>query len=1211
MYLKKLSAQGFKSFANRTTFEFNSGVTSVVGPNGSGKSNVADALRWVLGEQSSRLLRARKSEDVIFAGTKDRPAVGMAEVLLTLDNTDHWLPLEFAEVEVGRRIYRDGDSEYLLNGSRVRLRDITDLLMKGDVGQNSYSIMGQGLVDEVLTMTADERRGFLDEAADVKRFRMKIKEAQDRLAATRENIAMVTLIVSEIGPRLAQLSRQAERAAQHQELSAELTQLLRAFYTHRYSDAQNQLVRAHATLDQCLAENATAADRVATLREQLRALGEEIRKRREAISRRESAQVEVDQRISVTEQNIALDRERHSMIVTRTEEVRREIEAIETEKASFGNNEVDDSRRSLEISAAADQAKQFAAQCREGLELAEREYAAARSEAQELRDGAQADDQRAANLDAESQRAQARIAGLDREIARVAPRRAQLLGELKSYGKRFAGVRERVAEAEFSLDDARAAAEGARERLRRVQDEVRSYEASTHRDLRELDHIEGRLDALRRVQAEHDGVAAGTRNALVMGQALIEGVDAGSLGEPLEVHGVLGLLSRQLKVPAGLEVAINAALEQRLHAVIVQSEDAALKAIDLLYRRRGGRAQFIALDTLRNSYPLNLQKEKGVLGVASKLVRCERRFQSLTDTLLGRVIVVEDIQTGLKMIRRSLGSVVTVDGTYIEATGVISGGATGADEGPFVRQRELEELPPRIAELQERTEGSRAHLDEGREAIEQIAAQAGEADTGYDQVRRELEAGRVYLEREREKLHRLRRELEQMRLRSQDHIRERSRLEASVVQSERARAEMRARAQERRSAMAVVEAGLQAATARREAAIRAVSEASGRQASVDGERRALQSMREQHEKSIERLSGQVSARKMQARNFELEANVIAERIAKLTAELATIRSLQGSSSHDAAPDRDELVRFENHERQVQEELAEAQETLLKTDRRRLDIESDVSRLESLIESLESEMGREGLVADRTGNVVSLDEAPATAEAAPVVAGGAILDPEETRLRVDEIRRQIRRLGPINAEAPEDYRESKERYEFLTAQMRDLADAEAQLREAIVELSQEIKQRFGVTFEEVNKAFGEYFAAFFGGGTAKLLLTDPDNISEAGIEIEAQPPGKRIKSLSLLSGGERSLTAVALLFALLAVNPAPFCVLDEVDAALDEANVGRFTQSLAKLSEKTQFIVITHNRRTVEIADAIYGVSMGRDGVSKVLSLRLADIPQEN
>ncbi|MGE5595673.1 MAG: AAA family ATPase, partial [Hyphomicrobiales bacterium] len=288
MYLKKLSIQGFKSFANRTAFEYGPGVTAIVGPNGSGKSNVSDAIRWVLGEQSTRLLRAKKQEDIIFSGTKDRAAVGMAEVVLTLDNSDKWLPVDFAEVEVGRRVYRNGDTEYLLNGSRVRLRDVLDLLMKGDVGQNSYSIMGQGLVDEVLTMSPDERRFFLDEAADVKRFRIKIREAQDRLSATRDNLERVSLVIGEIEPRLAQLSRQAERAAEHHRLARELAELLRAYYGHRWSEAHNQLVRVRATLDQRTAEVATANERVAQYREQLKALSEEIRKRREAISRRDA-----------------------------------------------------------------------------------------------------------------------------------------------------------------------------------------------------------------------------------------------------------------------------------------------------------------------------------------------------------------------------------------------------------------------------------------------------------------------------------------------------------------------------------------------------------------------------------------------------------------------------------------------------------------------------------------------------------------------------------------------------------------------------------------------------------------------------------------------------------------------------------------------------------------------------------------------------------
>ncbi len=1216
MYLKKLSLQGFKSFANRTNFEYGRGVTAVVGPNGSGKSNVSDALRWVLGEQSGRLLRARKQEDVIFSGTKDRAAVGMAEVILTLDNEDKWLPVDFAEVEVGRRVYRNGDSEYLLNGSRVRLRDIIDLLMKGDVGQNSYSIMGQGLVDEVLSMTPDERRGFLDEAADVKRFRLKIKEAQDRLGATRENIDRVTLIVKELEPQLSRLQRQAERAAEHRRLSAELMDLLRVYYTHRWSESQNELVRARAALDQRMSEGGAAAARVEQLREQLQALGEEIRKRRDAIARRDNRTTEIEQRLNTIQQSITLDRERHAMITARREEVRLEIDAIEAERISLSTTDADEGLRGLEVAGEAERVKGQLVQAREALEVAERDYAAARSRVAELRDGAEADDRRAATLAGEADGAKRRIAELALEDEKGIGRRSAFLGELKTYGVHFRDLRAQVLNAEFRLDTARVAAQEARERLGRLQEEARVAENAGGEDLRELDRLDGRYDALRRVQAEHEGVTVGTRNALIMGQALIEGMEPGSLGEPPEVPGVIGLLARQIKVPAGLETAINAALEYRLHAVIVEREAHALKAIEMLKERQQGRAQFLPLESVHNSYPLNLQKERGVVGVAAKLVRGDARFKSLIDTLLGRIIVVEDNETALRMIRRGLGSVVTLDGSYFEASGVISGGASGTEEGAFSRQREIEELPERIATLKSRVAANDRKVQEARALVETLAVEARELESAHEELRRSLEVTRFDLERERERLHRLRREMEAIRARRASVQRERAEREQIIMRSTEAIAGLTERRDQRRAALAEVEEELRMAADRREASLKSVSDASARQAAVEGEKKALQSMREQHERAIERLAGQISARRMQARNLELEASVIDERLGKLARELEAIHLEKAHSGDDAAPDQDELHRLENHERQIQEEFSAAQSALLAVERARLDIEADVNRVTEQIENLRAEMEREGLAPDRTGNVVAVDEAAAmpplfgNEEGAPSVQGAAIVDVAQTRRRIEEVRGQIRRLGPINEEAPEDFEESRARHEFLTTQMRDLADAETQLHDAIGRLSEEIRERFTKTFEQVNRSFSEYFESFFGGGSANLILTDPDNIAESGIEIEASPPGKRIKSLSLLSGGERSLTAVALLFALLTANPAPFCVLDEVDAALDEANVGRFTESLKKLAAKTQFLIVTHNRRTVEIADAIYGVSMGRDGVSKVLSLRLADLAQQ-
>jgi chromosome segregation protein len=1217
MYLKKLSIQGFKSFANRTTFEFRPGVTAIVGPNGSGKSNVADAIRWVLGEQSTRLLRAKKSEDVIFTGTSKRAAVGMAEVMLTLDNEDKWLPLDFAEVELGRRVYRNGDSEYLLNGSRVRLRDLVDILMKADVGQNSYTIMGQGLVDEVLSMNPDERRSFLDEAADVKRFRMKIREAYARLEATRDNMARVELVIGEIEPRLSQLERQASRADDHRKLSAELADLLKTFYGERWSIAQNDLVRSRATLDQRIAEKQEAELRVTQLREQIQALGDEITRRREAISRRDTRAAEFEGRLAATEQAIHLDRERHAMMAGRREEVQLELQALEAERLTLGSTDVDEGRRGIEVVAEVDQAKTMVRDARELLEQAEREYATARGKAQELRDGADADERRLGGNISEAEAAERRLLELEHELAQAVARRKAVLVELIGYGRRFKELRQAVADAESVLSQARADAEQARARLIRVQDEVRSYEAAGNDDLRELNHLEGRLDALQRVQAEHDGVATGTRNVLIMGQALIDGIEPGSLGEPPELHGVVGLLARQLRVPAGLEVAINAALEQRLHAVVIEREEDALKAIDALSRRGSGRAQFLPLDSVRQVYPLNLQKERGVLGVASKLVRCENKVRPLVDTLLGRVIVVDDIETGLRMIRRSLGSVVTVGGTFIEPTGVISGGSSGAEEGAFSRQNELDELPQRIAELRERTNVGRQQLETGREALEQLSLAVREKDDHYDQLRKSGDTHRLELERERDRLHRLRRDMDALTARKADIGRERAECETRALRSRQEIARLEERRDERRRNLGTVEEDLTRASERREAALRAMSESSGRLASIEGEQKALEAMRQQHEKAIERLANQISSRRLQGKNLELEAAGIEERIAGLQRQMEGLRVEQSQFADDAAPDRDELRRLENHERTVNDDLARAQNDLLQTERSRLDVEAEVARAEERIENLKLEMEREGLAPDRSGAIVPVDEAmDATpmfeqpAEAQQHIRGSAIVDLNELHARIEDVRRQIRRLGPINEEAPEDYRESRERYDFLTGQMADLRDAEAQLREAIDELSQEIKARFTDAFHKVDKAFGEYFSAFFGGGEAKLLLTSPDNIAESGIDIQAQPPGKRINSLSMLSGGERSLTAVALLFALLTVNPAPFCVLDEVDAALDEANVGRFTTALTKLSEKTQFLAVTHNRKTVEAGDSIYGISMGPDGVSKVLSLRLSDLPKE-
>jgi chromosome segregation protein len=864
---------------------------------------------------------------------------------------------------------------------------------------------------------------------------------------------------------------------------------------------------------------------------------------------------------------------------------------------------------------------------RRQLEEAERGYGIARVRAQELREGAEADERRLGGLQAEVEGARRRIAELEQEREQLDARRKQSLVELIGYGRKFKEIKAQLDTAEATLAAARGEADQARQRLQRVQDEVRKYESAGNDELRELDRLEGRLDALRRVQTEHDGIAVGTRQSLIMGQALLDDIEPGTLGEAPEIEGVVGLLSRQIRVPSGIETAVNAALEHRLHSVIVREETQVLKAISLLRQRGHGRAQFLPLDSIRHVYPLNLQKERGVVGVASKLVRCEAEFRNLVDTLLGRIIVVEDMEAGMRMIGRSLGSVVTLDGTFIEPTGVVSGGSAGTEETVFSRQRELEELPERIGELQERTSRSQERLQTARDSLEQLVLSARQADDRYDDLRKTGDTSRVDIERERQKLLRIRRDLDNLSSRREGLDRDGADFDTRLATAADGMAELEERRSGRRFDLEQAEGDVARATEVRETAIRAVAEASGRLASIEGERKALAMLREQHEKAKERITSQMTARGAQATNLEGEATAVSERIARLQSQVEGLRVEQAHATDDVAPDLDELHRFETHERQVQDDLGGAHAGLLDAERARLDAETAVGRASDRLDILREEMAREGLAPDSSGDIMPFDDAPepplrdpaenteavgggeSDPAVTPRISGAADVDLDELRTRIEEVRRQIRRLGPINEEAPGDYEESKERYEFLTGQLADLTEAEAQLRAVIDELHGEIKTRFDAAFVTVNEAFGKYFSAFFGGGKASLSLTDPDAATESGVEIMAQPPGKRIESLSLLSGGERSLTAVALLFALLAANPAPFCVLDEVDAALDEANVGRFADSLHALAEKTQFITVTHNRRTVEAADAIYGVSMGRDGISQVLSLQLADLPK--
>jgi chromosome segregation protein len=672
-------------------------------------------------------------------------------------------------------------------------------------------------------------------------------------------------------------------------------------------------------------------------------------------------------------------------------------------------------------------------------------------------------------------------------------------------------------------------------------------------------------------------------------------------------------------VPPGLERAIEAALAENIQAIVAEYQSDALAAIDLLSRQEIGRVTIYPLQTLREVHPLALLKEKGILGVASQLVRCDRRHRPLIDTLLGRVVVVEDLEMAQRVLKRGLGSVVTLDGVLLRPVGSVSGGTSARAQEVLTLGRDLQEIPEELTSL----EASRLELEAQVKTLASSRSGGEEALAERLRRRQEAEARRAV---SRQTLTEIRGELGALRGQARWLHDDARREEALVAAAERERAELqeeKERSDVEAAAAAAELDGARAAAEEATALHRSLAEASARAAregsALTGQQEALLRRRQTDEGTLRRLESQVEARRAQAARLKEEHTALQERLSHAGHQRDALADELSGLQQDLEPARQERAQLESRERSLRTELATGQQRRLVAERALLEAESEVRARSEEMASLRQTIEAEGLVPTDSGEVVALNGEDGSVPAwlvsgenggaegrLPPMRGGAQIDPVQLKERIAELRGKLRSMGPVNAQAQADYGESKERYDFLRGQMEDLREAESSLRTAITELEGLIKKRFQSTFKQVNKQFQHYFATFFGGGSAELMLTRPQDHGETGIEIAVHPPGKRLGNISMLSGGERALTAVALLFALLQTHPSPFCVLDEVDAMLDESNVGRFVDALRRLAERTQFIIITHNRRTIEVADAIYGISMTGDSTSGVLSLRLSD-----
>lgn len=1179
MRLKELEIQGFKSFPDRTKVIIGAGITGVVGPNGSGKSNISDAIRWVLGETSSKQLRgAGKMENVIFGGTQTRGAMGYASVTLTIDNSDHGLEMDADEVTIGRRYYRSGESEYSINGQSVRLKDIYELLLDTGLGRDGYAIVSQGRIAEIVGAKSSERREIFEEASGIAKYRYRKNEAERRLASAEDNLERLRDILGELEKRVGPLKRDSEKAQQFLELSASRKSLEVTLWVdairratdgardqqRKYEAAEADYERLTKRLDEFDAQNET-------LRSEAQALVVAVEDKNAEIR-------------AITEQNAANDSE---IAVLRNESAHSKvrIEEAEAELARTGAN-----RDSIENEAAAHREAIERLQAHLGeldtalielrtqLDTLERQ-AAESGERQDIVNAAMArlqDTATAAKVDAatahsEAEAAAARLAETDTQAAELDSAAAATKEELRRATVRLQDAEEAVKRNDNIQAGLKLKLES---RRRQLNDAVNALQQAD----KERSGTAQRIHILEDLERNMDGYQQSVKTVMRAAGAR-------------RLRGIVGPVAGILSVQKGYEVAIETALGFALQNIVVEDQGSARAAISFLKEERAGRATFLPLDTMQgNRFTGRLT---GTAEVAADLVTADPRYQTIIDNLLGRIIVVEDLAEA-SAVAKNLGyrnRVVTLDGQVVNAGGSFTGGSTARSVGVFSRKQELEELRKKLTKLDARRADAEKEQEARKAEVDNLSAQLSGAESeamtaAADRLRAGIDVDRLRATaaRNEESAATLKTERETLNARR-----------LAAVGACDAATQRGAQAEEELATYAAELATLGESTGSLSAERRRISE--------ELAERQLARMTDEkdislHEAALETIRGRTGEAAARVRELQAAMEAANARIEANALRLAEMERLRGENmAKIAAAETD--IRAANNAR-LEKEAAVArltQENRSLTDERER-MSGEMARLAERRAAAENELND---TAAKLWEEYQLTEQEAKALCVPFDTL------TELRRSVAEVRSKIRGLGNVNVGAIEEYKEVKERYDFLKAQVTDVEKAKAELTRMIAELCSEMEELFTTSFKQINANFGQIFRDLFGGGHAKLSLSDENNVLESGIDIEVSPPGKVIKNLSSLSGGEQALVAISIYFAILRVNPAPFCILDEIEAALDDVNVNRYAQYLRRMTDNTQFVVITHRRGTMEAADVLYGVTMQEDGVSKMLRLDLEHV----
>ena len=1182
MYLKRLELQGFKSFADKTVLEFKEGITGVIGPNGSGKSNISDAIRWVLGEQSIKSLRGAKSEDIIFAGTQARKSLGFAEVSMVIDNTDGKLPIEYSEVTVTRKIYRSGETGYFINKTPCRLKDILELFMDTGIGKDGYSIIGQGKIDEILSNKSEDRRRIFEEAAGIVKYRTRKAESEKKLEQTKLNLLRINDILSEIEANIEPLRLQADKAKQFLDLREELKSIEVGLFIYNIDTYKQKLEQIIKDEEIIKSQEQDENEKMSHIKEMKEKLKQEIDQVTTQIEELQNLGFESSNKIEKINSEIGISNERmqnnsanHERIEKEIDEVKHRIKELEEESEQKQNKkenlflnkekfqkELDDKQKELDELTKKLSDKE--------LKIEEKKQTIEKNVdlKYELSENISNQEVNFENLEKRQKSVKTELSSVISELDLTRTNKQEL-------GKGFYDIQSQKEKSEKILKEKSEEKESC---MRKVKE----FDEQINRLSYEMRMKDSRLKFLIETEKEKEGYIKSVK-------ALLNDCEKDSALS----KGIHGVLANLISVQKEYETAVEMCLGQTLQNIVTDTENDAKKLVEHLRTNNLGRASFLPISSIRGKKIDRVIKNniEGIIGIASDLVKCDKKYEQIVLNLLGRTVVVEDMDAAIALSKMNSYSfrVVTVKGDIINPSGAITGGSVSTKTVNILgRSREIEELEKDVKRINKDIENINKKKDEYSTSITDVIEEVSRLEKSLQDIQvvyatenqkmvaiddniKRLETRRDKLKEENEQIEKQKEEI----IKTKEE--KRKEIETLTIEIEQLNKEVEEFAINNKENQKYID-DLNFDITNLKISV----------SSFDESGTSIDEMLERIKQDIKNNQLSIENKLTNITSIDKENEDLQNKLLELNEQIEKIKSDVQNSSTKVEELKQYRVEKNANLNEIEQQINDQfsvieglKEQVVKIDVKKTKLEQD---LEQVVNNLWEEY-------ELTPNMITDYKKPENVA--------------QTQKHVNQIRNRIKDLGSINIDSIEEYKKTKERYDFMCEQRLDLDNTAGKLRKVIADMTETMKIQFAEKFKQINKNFNDVFVELFGGGKAELILEDENNILECGIDIQVQPTGKKLQNMMLLSGGEKAFTAIALLFAILKINPAPFCILDEIEAALDDVNVYRFADYLKKFSKETQFLVITHRKGTMEAADTVYGVTMEENGISKLLSIKLA------